>query len=69
MAAQVCILRMHMMVGCVYLLPQFLGISDCCGHLRGQEKVLLLHQGCSAWLCRLLTAQELLVEVGRRAEM
>lgn len=57
------------MVGCAYLLPQFLGISVCFGHLRCQEKVMLLHGGFSVWLCRLPTAQELLAEVGRRTEI
>lgn len=63
------ILRIHMMVGCAYLLPQFLGTGVCFGHLRCQEKVMLLHGGCSVWLCRLPTAQELLAEVGRRTEI
>lgn len=58
-----------MMVGSAYLLPQFLGIGVCFGHLRGQEKLLLLHRGCSAWLYRLPAAQELLADVGRWAEI
>lgn len=58
-----------MMVGSAYLLPQFLGIGVCFGHLRGQEKILLLHQGCNALLYRLSAAQELLAEVGRWAEI